>query len=69
MKCIYIASPDNAGNENRVYNDNVSSPLTREWLGKVVGKEGETLDRHDRWLCMMYPRLTLLRQFLRDADG
>jgi site-specific DNA-methyltransferase (adenine-specific)/adenine-specific DNA-methyltransferase len=34
----------------------------------VVGKEGETLDRHDRWLCMMYPRLVLLRQFLRE-DG
>jgi len=26
------------------------------------------LDRHDRWLCMMYPRLMLLRQFLRQ-DG
>ena len=36
--------------------------------GKVVGGEGETLDRHDRWLCMMYPRLSLLRQFLRE-DG
>ncbi|MCX6864605.1 MAG: site-specific DNA-methyltransferase, partial [Verrucomicrobia bacterium] len=42
--------------------------LIREWLGKVVGKEGETLDRHDRWLCMMYPRLALLKQFLSD-DG
>jgi hypothetical protein len=42
--------------------------VIREWLGKVVGKEGETLDRHDRWLCMMYPRLSLLKKFLR-ADG
>ena len=41
-----------------VYNDNVNSPIIREWLGKVVGKEGETLDRHDRWLCMMYPLLS-----------
>lgn len=68
VKCIYIDPPYNTGNENWVYNDNVNSPLIREWLGKVVGKEGETLDRHDRWLCMMYPRLALLRQFLRD-DG
>ena len=68
VKCIYIDPPYNTGNENWVYNDNVSSPLMREWLGKVVGKEGETLDRHDRWLCMMYPRLALLRQFLCE-DG
>ncbi|MCS6288306.1 MAG: site-specific DNA-methyltransferase [Nitrospira sp.] len=68
VKCIYIDPPYNTGNENWVYNDNVNSPLMREWLGKVVGKEGETLDRHDRWLCMMYPRLALLRQFLRE-DG
>lgn len=68
VKCIYIDPPYNTGNENWVYNDNVNSPVIREWLGKVVGKEGETLDRHDRWLCMMYPRLALLRQFLRE-DG
>lgn len=68
VKCIYIDPPYNTGNENWVYNDNVNSPEIRKWLGQVVGKEGETLDRHDRWLCMMYPRLTLLRQFLRE-DG
>ncbi|RMH45198.1 MAG: site-specific DNA-methyltransferase, partial [Gammaproteobacteria bacterium] len=68
VKCIYIDPPYNTGNEGWVYNDNVNSPEIRRWLGEVVGKEGETLDRHDRWLCMMYPRLVLLRQFLRD-DG
>ncbi len=68
VKCIYIDPPYNTGNEGWVYNDNVNSPLIREWLGKTVGKEGETLDRHDRWLCLMYPRLALLRQFLRN-DG
>ncbi len=46
----------------------MNSPIIREWLGKTVGKEGETLDRHDRWLCMMYPRLALLKRFLRE-DG
>lgn len=68
VKCIYIDPPYNTGNEGWVYNDNVNSPEIRRWLGEVVGKEGETLDRHDRWLCMMYPRLVLLRQFLRE-DG
>lgn len=68
VKCIYIDPPYNTGNERWVYNDNVNSPEIRKWLGEVVGKEGETLDRHDRWLCMMYPRLLLLKQFLRE-DG
>jgi len=69
VKCIYIDPPYNTGNEGWVYNDNVNSPEIRKWLGEVVGKEGETLDRHDRWLCMMYPRLVLLRKFLREDDG
>lgn len=68
VKCIYIDPPYNTGNEGWVYNDNVNSPEIRRWLGEVVGKEGETLDRHDRWLSMMYPRLVLLRQFLTE-DG
>jgi adenine-specific DNA-methyltransferase len=68
VKCIYIDPPYNTGNEGWTYNDNVNSPEIRRWLGEVVRKEGETLDRHDRWLCMMYPRLVLLRQFLTD-DG
>lgn len=68
VKCIYIDPPYNTGNEGWVYNDNVNSPEIRSWLGKVVGKEAEDLSRHDKWLCMMYPRLRLLRDFLRD-DG
>jgi len=68
VKCIYIDPPYNTGNEGWVYNDNVNSPEIRKWLGEVVSKEGETLDRHDRWLSMMYPRLVLLKQFLSD-DG
>ncbi|HBI74000.1 MAG TPA: hypothetical protein DDY59_12550 [Lachnospiraceae bacterium] len=68
VKCIYIDPPYNTGTENWVYNDNVNSPEIREWLGKVVGREAEDLSKHDKWLCMMYPRLQLLRQFLRE-DG
>jgi adenine-specific DNA-methyltransferase len=68
VKCIYIDPPYNTGNEGWVYNDNVNSPEIRSWLGKVVGKEAEDLSRHDKWLCMMYPRLRLLRDFLQE-DG
>jgi adenine-specific DNA-methyltransferase len=68
VKCIYIDPPYNTGNEGWVYNDNVNSPEIKAWLGNVVGKEAEDLSRHDKWLCMMYPRLRLLREFLRE-DG
>jgi adenine-specific DNA-methyltransferase len=68
VKCIYIDPPYNTGNESWIYNDKVNSPKIREWLGKVVGHEAEDLTRHDKWLCMMYPRLKLLRDLLSD-DG
>ena len=68
VKCIYIDPPYNTGNEGWVYNDNVNSPEIKKWLGKVVGKEMEDLSRHDKWLCMMYPRLQLLKDFLTE-DG
>ncbi len=68
VKCIYIDPPYNTGNESWVYNDNVNSPEMREWLGKAVGGEAEDLSHHDKWLCMMYPRLALLHQMLRE-DG
>lgn len=68
IKCIYIDPPYNTGNENWVYNDNVNDPKIKKWLGEVVGKEGEDLSRHDKWLCMMYPRLRLLQKLCAD-DG
>ena len=68
VKCVYIDPPYNTGNEGWCYNDNVSDPKIKKWLGEVVGKEGEDLSRHDKWLCMMYPRLVLLRKLLAD-DG
>lgn len=66
IDCIYIDPPYNTGNEGWVYNDNVNDPQIRRWLGEVVGKEGEDLSRHDKWLCMMYPRLRLLSKLLSD---
>lgn len=68
IKCIYIDPPYNTGNEGWVYNDNVNHPKIKKWLGEVVGKDGEDLTRHDKWLCMMYPRLKLLHKLLAD-DG
>ena len=68
VKCIYIDPPYNTGNEKWVYNDNVNDPRILKWLGQVVGAEGEDLSRHDKWLCMMYPRLKLLQRLLSN-DG
>jgi adenine-specific DNA-methyltransferase len=77
VKCVYIDPPYNTGQDDRgddgqrtgwVYNDRVGSPEIKAWLGKVVGPEAEDMCRHDKWLCMMYPRLRLLRDFLRE-DG
>ena len=68
VKCIYIDPPYNTGNEGWVYNDNVNDPHIKAWLNKTVGKEGEDLSRHDKWLCMMYPRLKLLQKLLAE-DG
>ena len=68
VKCIYIDPPYNTGNEGWAYNDNVNSPLMREWLKANSPVDGEDLERHDKWLCMMWPRLHLLRDLLSD-DG
>jgi len=68
IKCIYIDPPYNTGNESWVYNDNVNNPLIKSWIGQAVGKEGEDFTRHDKWLCMMTPRLKILRELLTE-DG
>ncbi|MFG0242000.1 MAG: site-specific DNA-methyltransferase [Phycisphaerales bacterium JB054] len=68
IKCVYIDPPYNTGNEGWIYNDNLTQPQFKEWIGKEVGKEGEDATRHDKWCCMMWPRLMLLRELLAD-DG
>lgn len=73
VKCIYIDPPYNTGNDNGegkgwIYNDNVNSPEIKRWLGQAVGKEAEDLSRHDKWLCMMFPRIFLLKELLAE-DG
>ncbi len=68
VKCVYIDPPYNTGNEEWVYSDNVTAPTIANWIGDVVGREGEDFTRHDKWLCMMLPRLKLLREFLT-SDG
>ena len=66
VKCIYIDPPYNTGNEGWAYNDRVNSPMMQEWFGRVVDRDD--LTRHDKWCCMMLPRLKLLRELLSD-DG
>lgn len=66
VKCIYIDPPYNTGNEGWAYNDKVNSPMMKDWLGKEVDRDD--LTRHDKWCCMMMPRLKLLRELLTD-DG
>ncbi len=66
VKCIYIDPPYNTGNESWVFNDNVNSPMMQEWFKKEVGIDD--LEKHDKWLCMMWPRLQLLKELLSE-DG
>ena len=66
VKCIYIDPPYNTGNEGWVYNDNVNSPMMQAWLEKHSPVDLEDLERHDKWLCMMWPRLHLLHELLSD---
>lgn len=69
INCIYIDPPYNTGNETWVYNDSVNDPRFKKWINEVVGKEGDDLSRHDKWCCMMYPRLKLLHKLLSDDGG
>ena len=68
VKCIYIDPPYNTGSEGWIYNDSVNSPLMKEWLQANGPVDNEDMERHDKWLCMMWPRLHLLRDLLSD-DG
>ncbi len=65
---VYIDPPYNTGKEKWLYTDNINHPKIEKWLDKVVGIEGEDLSRHDKWLCMMYPRVKLLHKLLKE-DG
>lgn len=67
VDCIFIDPPYNTGNEGWAYNDNVNSPMIREWLNdNPIGLEDGL--RHDKWACMMWPRLKLLHELLAE-DG
>lgn len=68
IDCIFIDPPYNTGNENWSYNDNVNSPMMREWLSSNPVNKEDML-KHDKWLCMMYPRLKLLHELLSDSGS
>lgn len=68
VECIFIDPPYNTGEEGWCYNDKVNSPLMQEWLKDSANPvDKEDLERHDKWLCMMWPRLQLLRELLSDS--
>lgn len=75
IKCIYIDPPYNTGNEGWTYNDNVNHPKIKKWLDETLNAKEQDkvasigiddLTRHDKWLCMIYPRLKLLHKLLDD---
>jgi adenine-specific DNA-methyltransferase len=68
VDCIFIDPPYNTGNEGWSYNDNVNSPMMKEWLSSNP-INGEDMLRHDKWCAMMWPRLTLLRELLSDTGS
>ena len=65
---VFIDPPYNTGNEGWTYNDNVNSPIMKEWLASNP-VDGEDMLRHDKWLCMMWPRLVLLRELLSERGS
>ena len=65
---VFIDPPYNTGNEGWCYNDNVNSPIMKEWL-TTNPVDGEDMLRHDKWLCMMWPRLVLLRELLSEKGS
>jgi adenine-specific DNA-methyltransferase len=65
---VFIDPPYNTGNEGWCYNDNVNSPIMKEWLSSNP-VDGDDLLRHDKWLCMMWPRLVLLKELLSERGS
>jgi adenine-specific DNA-methyltransferase len=74
VKLIYIDPPYNTG-KDFVYPDNYTDPLEyylqltgqRDTNGNLTTSNPETSGRkHSTWLSLMYPRLFLARQLLRD---
>src|SRR5690606_32610152 len=75
VKCIYIDPPYNTG-KDFVYSDNYSQDKKAYWEDAGVTEEGLKIDTntetdgryHSNWLNMMYSRLLIARQLLRE-DG
>jgi adenine-specific DNA-methyltransferase len=65
---IFIDPPYNTGNEGWCYSDGVNSPIMKEWLS-TNAVDGDDMLRHDKWLCMMWPRLVLLRELLSERGS
>jgi len=75
IKCIYIDPPYNTGHDF-IYSDNFSEDKKAYWEKSGITQEGVKLDTntesqgryHSNWLNMIYPRLLLARNLLKE-DG
>lgn len=67
VDCVFIDPPYNTGGENWSYNDNVNSPLVKEWFSTNPVSIDDSL-RHDKWCAMMWPRMRMLHELLAE-DG
>lgn len=67
VDCVFIDPPYNTGMEDWSYNDNVNSPMMKEWFSTNPIGIDDSL-RHDKWCAMMWPRLRLLHELLAE-DG
>lgn len=65
---VFIDPPYNTGNEGWCYSDGVNSPIMKEWLS-TNPVDGDDMLRHDKWLCMMWPRLVLLRELMSESGS
>lgn len=69
IKMIYIDPPYNTGNDF-VYKDNFADNIAnyKEITGQATKSNAETAGRyHTNWLNMMYPRLKLARNLLKES--
>ena len=65
-QCLYLAPPRNSGEKGWIYPDLVDAPRIANWCGKIVTRDDPA--RHDKWCCMMLPRLRGSQELLAD-DG
>ena len=65
-QCIVLTPPRTTGKQGWIYPDLVDAPRIADWGGQTVTRDDP--ERHDKWCCMMLPRLRGSQELLAD-DG